>query len=536
MTRRDGRPGSRRWSGRADATSTADGSEASGAAQAAAGPGRGFVFRRGLLYTGGMVAANTVGAVLTFVYAATVIPAVPGPGGVHAQTRRNLAVFVVYLAVSLLVGLGWSVFRFRSTIGWLLAGRAPTEAERRVALRQPGRQLVVHAALWTAGVGLFVAVNVGYSAAIARDAALATALGGLLTCALGYLLAERLLRPVTRLALAGRGSAAPVGPGVMARMVWAWAVGTGVPLCGAGVAVWIRGGAHALADDGPVLFLTAAGVLAGLASMLLLARSVAAPIAALRRAVRRVEAGDTTVEVPVFDAGEVGQLQSAVNDMVRRLAESDRIRDIFGRQVGPDVAREVLDRGIELGGETRRVAVLFVDLDGSTAFASRHSPAEVVELLNTFFGVVVEVVAAGGGVVNKFAGDGALCVFGAPVVQPDAATAALAAGRRLRDRLADLHSRGISGGIGISAGDVVAGNVGAETRFEYTVIGDPVNEASRLTDLAKTRSERLLAAAGMLEEADADERACWRTGETVTLTGRNVATRLALPADRPPDR
>ena len=119
-------------------------------------------------------------------------------------------------------------------------------------------------------------------------------------------------------------------------------------------------------------------------------------------------------------------------------------------------------------------------------------PTEVVRLLNRFFRVVIEVVEDEGGFVNKFEGDAALCVFGAPAATPDPAGQALCAARRLADRL-DREVPEVGFGIGISAGSAVAGNVGSEQRFEYTVIGDPVNEAARLSDLAKERSERVLA-------------------------------------------
>jgi adenylate cyclase len=352
-------------------------------------------------------------------------------------------------------------------------------------------------------------------------------MGGLFTCAMGYLLGERLLRPVTIMALADREPERPAGPGVMARVVWAWAMGTGIPVLGAALALWIRGRPDDLARNLPALFLVVVGLLSGLVAMLLLARAIATPIAEVRRVVRAVAGGDTSAALRVIDAGEIGQLQAAVNEMTAGLQESKRIQDIFGRQVGTEVAREVLSQGIALGGETRTVAVLFVDLDGSTAFASRHQPTEVVDLLNTFFDAVVDVVSRHGGVVNKFHGDGALCVFGAPVEHPLAVTAALAAGRELRDRVLDLHDADISAGIGISAGRVVAGNVGAESRFEYTVIGDPVNEASRLTDLAKDRPERLLAAASMLQDAEQGESELWHTQESVTLAGRDEPTLLA---------
>jgi adenylate cyclase len=89
---------------------------------------------------------------------------------------------------------------------------------------------------------------------------------------------------------------------------------------------------------------------------------------------------------------------------------------------------------------------------------------------------------------------------------------------------------GLEAGIGASAGEVVAGNIGEERRFEYTVIGDPVNEAARLCELAKEADGRVLASACALERAGHDEARCWREDEEVTLRGRSEATRLAIPA------
>ncbi|MGH2981236.1 MAG: adenylate/guanylate cyclase domain-containing protein, partial [Solirubrobacterales bacterium] len=205
--------------------------------------------------------------------------------------------------------------------------------------------------------------------------------------------------------------------------------------------------------------------------------------------------------------------------------ERERLRDLFGRHVGHDVASEALEREIELGGEVREVAALFVDLVGSTTIAARRPPAEVVELLNNFFAVVVEATERQGGLVNKFEGDAALCIFGAPTRTDDPAGSALAAAREIRDRAHRLP--GVDVGVGVSAGEAVAGNVGAEQRFEYTVIGDPVNEAARLCELAKETPERLLASEAALERAFATEADRWSLGETVTLRGRDEPTRLA---------
>jgi adenylate cyclase len=215
--------------------------------------------------------------------------------------------------------------------------------------------------------------------------------------------------------------------------------------------------------------------------------------------------------------------------MAAGLRERERIQDLFGRHVGEQVARQALDSEVELGGERREVAVLFTDVVGSTEIASQRPPEEVVELLNHFFGIVVEVVDTHGGWVNKFEGDAALAVFGAPVSTPDFAGQALAAARELRDRL-DREVPGLEAAIGVSAGEVVAGNVGERRRFEYTVIGDPVNEAARLTELAKEKPRMLLAAEAALKRAAEEERRHWELGGSVTLRGRSTETRLAVPA------
>jgi adenylate cyclase len=138
------------------------------------------------------------------------------------------------------------------------------------------------------------------------------------------------------------------------------------------------------------------------------------------------------------------------------------------------------------------------------------------------------MVEAEGGLVNKFEGDAALCVFGAPVPRDDPAGDALRSARALAAHLSrDVPE--IDFGIGISAGIAVAGNVGAEHRFEYTVIGDPVNEAARLSDLAKQRPERVLASETALGKAAEAESAAWSVTDSAVLRGRNVATSVAHP-------
>ena len=245
----------------------------------------------------------------------------------------------------------------------------------------------------------------------------------------------------------------------------------------------------------------------GVFANILLARALGTPLRALVDAVHVVGRGDLTVSVPVSDPGEIGLLQNGINEMVAGLRERDRVQDLFGRHVGPAVAAAALRDGVTLAGETRDVVALFVDITGSTALTRKVEPKAFVQMLNRFFEVVVSEVESHGGLVNKFEGDAALCVFGAPVGLIDAPTAALSAARQIRDRVRAANEMSI--GIGVAAGPVVAGQIGSSSRLEYTVIGDAVNEAARLTDLAKGLPGCLVASDAVLRAASPVERECW---------------------------
>ncbi len=139
-------------------------------------------------------------------------------------------------------------------------------------------------------------------------------------------------------------------------------------------------------------------------------------------------------------------------------------------------------------------------------------------------------MSAEAGWVNKFVGDAALCVFGAPNDQPDHAARALRSARRLRNELVTLGSvhPDLDAGIGVSSGAAVAGNVGAEERYEFTVIGDPVNEAARLTELAKSHPGRVLASEAAVRAASGGA-GDWCPVEQVVLRGRDEPTSVYAP-------
>ena len=491
-------------------------------------------FRLGLV----IVAANLVGGEVVFVLLNFVLPAPPHID--HKGTARLLSAIVLVCGSAVVFPLVWvtSARRWKGATEWAVAGRPPTEQERDETLLMPLTQQRRIAVVWVLSAVVFSALNAPFSAELAANVAVTVLLGGLVTCALGYLLAERVLRPITALALADQVPSSPRLPGVEARTLLSWALGSGVLLVG--IALLGLGGLHESRFTRAhlsvaVLVLSVIGLVVGFAMMFGLAQSLADRIEALRHGAAAVARGDLDQHVTVDDGSELGLLQAGFNQMVDGLRERERLRDLFGRQVGEDVVRHALETGVQLGGEAREAAVLFVDLQGSTALAQSHDPTDVVNLLNAFFAIVVEVVAAENGWVNKFEGDAALCVFGAPLPDSGAAAHALAAARMLDRRLsAELPS--IRAGIGVSAGRVVAGNVGAARRFEYTVIGDPVNEAARLSELAKSGPDQALASEAALERAGQEERSRWELRDEVTLRGRAGATAISAPALTAPVR
>jgi len=481
------------------------------------------------LWVSGWV-ANTLGTSVVFLAVGFLLAVFFNAAERDELGRENLPITVVAVAVVGAVLTYLMKRRVGRAFAWLREGRDPTEEEHRLTLRMPAYTATLTATAWGLGSTIGFLVNLDHSFDAALLIGVAFWLGGETTSALAYLLSERTTRPATAMVLAAR---APTRPtlGVQNRLVIAWSVGTAAPMMGVlgvGIAGLVRDEVDPVALAGACVFLGTVALATGLLAIVMTARAIAEPLNVMRAAVERVRDGDLEVGVPVDDSTEVGLLQAGFNRMAEGLRERARIRDIFGRQVGEDVARSALAGGVRLGGEEREIGALFVDIAGSTSMALALPPSEVVRLLNKFFRVVVEVVEREGGLVNKFQGDAALCVFGAPMASRDPAGEALRAARTLARRL-EREVPEIGFGIGVSAGRAVAGNVGAERRFEYTVIGDPVNEAARLCTLAKERPEHVVASNAATDRAADQEARAWEVGERAVLRGRLEATGLALP-------
>jgi adenylate cyclase len=484
--------------------------------------------RTQVLLTGVNVIANAVGALVVVVLLAFVVPTPKGGFG-----AINFILVPIYIGVALIVGAIWGTSYLLPRMRWMRNETVPTPTEQRAVLRAPLRLLVVGGALWAGATPLFAIVNGLQNSQLVAPVLFTVASGGITTCATAYLLNERVLRPVAAQALSHDPPDRLLVPGVTARSLLAWVLGSAIPVGGLiSIATYTLAGRDVTVDRLAVAILGLGGItiVVGFSTTLLAARATTAAVQSVRVALNQVEAGDLTVRTEVFDGTQVGLLQAGFNRMAEGLEERERIRDLFGRHVGEGVARSAIAGGVELGGETRDVGVVFVDVIGSTTLAATRPPAEVVDVLNRFFAVVVDVVHAHGGFVNKFEGDAALAVFGAPMAIDNPAAAALGAARAMAARLAAEVGE-CEAGIGASYGPAVAGNVGAEARYEYTVIGDPVNEAARLSELAKTVPGRVVASGrAVVAAAGTAEAAMWSTGPEVLLRGRVEPTVLATPA------
>jgi adenylate cyclase len=437
-----------------------------------------------------------------------------------------------YVAVVLPLAVVLGVRSARGLDDWLVQERQASERERARTLRFPRVLVWMQVAYWAGGVVLLVAAILPLSGTYAFEVGTTTALVGVATSAITFLLTQWAARGVLARLLAGNGPQRSEVVRVSTRSLFTWVLGTGVPATGAlvlGIAsLVLEVESHALARAVVALMITT--LVVGFGSTLLIARSVARPLEQLRDALDELDRGHLDVQLPVSDLSEAGYAQAGFNRAVAGLRERERVRDLFGRHVGEDVARRALEEKVELGGEEREAAALFVDIIGSTQMAVQRPATEVVERLNEFFAVVVDVTTAHGGLVNKFEGDAALCIFGAPLGTQDPAGSALAAAREMQGRLCSELPQ-VPAGIGVSAGPVVAGNIGAADRFEYTVIGDPVNEAARLTELAKDLPGRVAASEAAVIRASPEEQARWSVEDGVVLRGRSEPTRVARPHD-----
>ena len=197
--------------------------------------------------------------------------------------------------------------------------------------------------------------------------------------------------------------------------------------------------------------------------------------------------------------GGSGMLVGAIRDHEQHeRAEKDRLSEMFESYVSPEVLTYLRSADIHAEGAEKHATVLFCDLRNFTAFSENLKPPELLALLNRYFEGLVECLIQHGAYIDKFIGDAVMAVFGAPLEHAEDAHCAVRAAldmQRYLDAMNREQAFGnlrLSMGIGIHSGGVVAGDIGARSRREYTVIGDTVNLASRIEALNKTYGTRIL--------------------------------------------
>jgi class 3 adenylate cyclase len=487
-------------------------------------------FRIQTILTTFVICANLIGIGVT---ALVVFVAFPEPSVLGPEARWiTLIALPVYVRGARVVGVFWATRRVIKAVRWSIEEQPPTKNDQLNTLDAPWRLSRVLIVLWGVGTVVLTALYTWVDPHFFPKWLLGISFPGLVVSASCYLFTEFSLRPVAAQALEAGKPPERVGQGVMGRTMLVWALGSGVPVLGiflaAVISPLLRNVVTLTQFTVAIMILALFALVFGFILMWILSWLTATPVRVVSAALNRVEQGDFDTDLVVFDGSELGQLQRGFNSMVRGLRERERVRDLFGRHVGREVAALAEQAELQLGGEERYAAVIFVDIIGSTKLVTSRAAVEVVAVLNRFFEVIVDEVERHHGFVNKFEGDAVLAVFGAPVALENPDQEALAAARAMSCRLRDEVSE-VQAGIGVAAGVAVAGNVGAKKRFEYTVIGEPVNQAARLCELSKNTSSHLVASSTIVENAGPEESERWRLGDTVTLRGYSEPTRLAEP-------
>ncbi|HTI76959.1 MAG TPA: adenylate/guanylate cyclase domain-containing protein [Mycobacterium sp.] len=475
-----------------------------------------------------ILAANVlgIGAALLLVIVAFPVPSVFS----DAPAWVTWVVCPAYILLALLIGTFWITFRTVNALRWAIEERTPTHEDQLNAFLAPWRVARAHLILWGVGTALFTTLYGLQNTTFIPRFLFTISFTGVVIATACYLLTEFALRPVAAQALEAGPPPRRLTAGIMGRLMLVWFLAS-LPVVGIALLAVFAVSLQNLTETQfavAVWILAIVALLVGFILMWIVSWLTATPVRVVRSALKQVEKGDLDCNVVVFDGTELGELQRGFNTMVAGLRERERVRDLFGRHVGREVAAAAELARPKLGGEERHVAVIFVDIIGSTQLVTGRPATEVVDLLNRFFAVIVEEVDRHHGFVNKFEGDAALAVFGAPNHLDHPEEEALAAGRAIARRIREEVPE-CDAGIGVASGTAVAGNVGAKERFEYTVIGEPVNEAARLCELSKTTSAHLLASSETVRSASQSEREHWTLGDTVTLRGHDEPTRLALP-------
>jgi adenylate cyclase len=229
-------------------------------------------------------------------------------------------------------------------------------------------------------------------------------------------------------------------------------------------------------------------------------------------------------------AQEEAHHEATLRSRLRLYQEKHLLRDTISRYVSPEMCEEILKNPdvLQLGGRRQEVTVLFADIRGFTSLSESLNPEQVVDLLNTYFTDMVDVVFKHQGTLDKFVGDALMAVFGVPMPiahAPTRAAECALAMQRHPKRLQRAGRTPIEGmRIGINSGEAIVGNIGSDRRMDFTVIGDVVNVAARLQEIAKELEADTIISEATAERLEGEFHL--QAAEPITLRGRKEPTRI----------
>jgi adenylate cyclase len=178
------------------------------------------------------------------------------------------------------------------------------------------------------------------------------------------------------------------------------------------------------------------------------------------------------------------------------IKEKNEVIDLFGQQISPQIAENILKNQKQLSGVRKKVCIMFLDLRGFTPFVEQHQPEEVVDYLNTLFGFMIKIIESHNGVINQFLGDGFMATFGAPVSIENSSQHATLAAEEIIEKVNSEYDKGnipkTRIGIGLHYDEAVTGNIGSITRKQYSITGKVVIIASRIEQLNKKYNTNLI--------------------------------------------
>lgn len=269
-------------------------------------------------------------------------------------------------------------------------------------------------------------------------------------------------------------------------------------------------------------------ILLGIVTAYFIGKRLTRPIHRLMRASKAIDQGNYSFRIDERRNDEIGFLIEAFNSMANGLLEKTQVENVFSRFVSPNVARQIMENldHVRLGGEHVNGSVLFADIVGFTSISEELPPQEIADLLNEYFTHIAMASRMYRGTIDKFMGDCAMIVFGIPEQDDDHKFNAIACAvmiQRLVRRLNTMRKREgkfpVHFRIGVNSGDMLAGNMGSHDRMQYTVVGDAVNLAARLHNVAV--SDQIAITEYLYRDKDVHERVKARRHELIKLRGKS---------------